>query len=346
MTDNVAAQFDAEMAALSGKKPETTAPVAETPVEPVANSPEPDTFDINTLPPAAKKLLEDERKKAADLDKRYREADWERKSLKGKLPHYQHDAEEWRRYKAALKKNPSAAQSPDGQQNPTAAQSPVKKEPPASLLKALPEWETHRSQYPADAAPVEAAFQALERSHQEALAKMEERFAKQEERLAQFEGFVGEAKPRFESIDEMRRREMTQAHETAQKTFAEKYPDWNTHAVVKIDPETRELDLQVSDKMGDWLDALPNFERKAYVEVLKSRDPDDAGDVQEIFARFYATLNPEPQTSQIQQQRQTNLAKRAITGQQGAGVARVDPATLDTATAFDLEMKRLQSLRK
>ncbi len=349
MTDqtDIAGQFDADMAALSGgKKPEPaqTTPDVKVETQAVAKPEESATFDINTLPPAARQLLEAEKKRVEDLENRYKEADRDRRSLRGRVPHLQRKAEEWERWQAEQKAN--------------AAKPPLqKKEPPASLLKALPEWENHRTQYPADAAPVEAAFQALERSHMDAVAKMEERFAAQEAELKRLQEFMGEVRPRIESVDEMRRKEVFQAHERAQSTFTEKFPDWHTHAHVVVDPETRQIvDIEVSDKMGDWLDGLPGYEQKAVLEVLKSRDPNDAGDVQAVFERFYGTLTSQEkaaertqqaqQATQVHQTRQDNLAKRAITGQQGAGVARADPATLDVGAAFDLEMQRLRSLRK
>jgi len=151
----------------------------------------------------------------------------------------------------------------------------------------------------------------------------------------------------------MRRREVFQAHERAQQSFTEKYPDWHTHAQVVVNPEAREIvDIEVSDKMGAWLDGLPGYEQKAVLEVLKSRDPNDAGDVQAVFERFYGTLTSQEkaaertqqtqQATQVHQTRQDNLAKRAITGQQGMGVARADPSAVDLSTAFDLDMQRIR----
>jgi hypothetical protein len=336
-TPDIAAQFDADIAALSGKTDTVQEVKTDTPI---AKPTEPDIFDVNTLPPAAKALLEAEKKRAEDLENRYKEADRDRRSLRGRVPHLQRKAEQWEKWEAEQKAN--AAKPPL-----------VKSEPPASLLKALPEWEVHRTQYPADAAPVEAAFQALERQHQDVISKMEERLAKQQEEFSQLRELIDrDVRPRIESVDEIRRERITQAHESAQRVFAEKFSDWHTHASVALDPDTKEIKLQVSNKMGDWLDGLPGYERRAAVEVLKSRDPEDAGDVQAIFQRFYDSMKSQGQAAeqsmqahqatQVQQTRQDNLAKRAVTGQQGVGVARADPSTFDVATAFDLDMQRLR----
>lgn len=345
MTD-IAAQFDADMQTLgTGKVSETTAvPEKQIPDQQSVAKPEDSaTFDLNTLPPAARQLLEAEQKKAKELEDRYKEADRDRRSLRGRVPHLQRKADEWSKWQEEQKAN--------------AAKPPLeKREPPASLLKGLPEWELHRTQYPADAAPVETAFQALERKHQEELAKVHEQFQAQQAELAKVREYMDKSvKPSLDYLGQSRSAQYMQEQKAAQSVFAAKYQDWPSHAEVKQDPDTNEYVLSVSNEMGDWLDSLPRFMSKAMVTVLNSRDPEDAEEVQAVFERFYDHMSTQKKTAeqaalthqatQVQQTRQDNLVKRAVPGNSGVGVARANPENLDLSTAFDMDMQRLRTQR-
>jgi len=350
---DIAAQFDADMQTLgTGKasepvqKVEKSAPEAQGVAKPEDSA----TFDINTLPPAAKQLLEAERKKAAEIEDRYREADRDRRSLRGKIPHLEKKVAQWENEK-------SRAAATSRADNPTAAATSIeKREPPVSLLKGLPEWEIHRTQYPADAAPVESAFQALERKHQEELAKVHEQFQAQQAELAKVREYMDKnVKPSLDYLGQSRSAQFIQEQKAAQSVFAAKYQDWPTHAEVKQDPDTNEYVLTVSNEMGDWLDSLPKFMSKAMVQVLNSRDPADAEEVQAVFERFYDHMSTQKKTAeqaaqahqatQVHQTRQENLVKRAVPGSSGVGVARANPENLDVATAFDMDMQRLRTQR-
>lgn len=343
-----AAEFDAHLEGKVAEKQEPTAKVEAHVAEPVAKAVESDTFDINSLPPAAKAQWEATQKRLQEIEERNRRLDTENRSFRGKTPHLESKVA---RLERELRERAPAAQS-SREVRPGVAQSPQGQKP-ASTLQALPGWPKLRQVFQEDAAPIEEAFTALETHNQ----KLAERLEQSEARMAKMEELLEkDVRPRIKDVDDLRAerealqyRTVEQEITTGRDTITKNYPDWQSHIEHTYDPETNEItNTQVSSAMKGWLESMPEKTRQYYEDIFFEGHPKD---VEWALGQFYATLKqaPDPNAAKVAQlntRRQENL-RNQVAPAAVSGAPRMDAGDLTDADQFDAFLaERERRLRK
>lgn len=316
-----ASKYADEMAALSGEKvssvsePDTKqSDTQEETIDVVDNVAESDTFDPETLPPSAKARWEQTQNELREAQDRFREADLERKSLKGRVPSLQRQLQQ---YEAEHKQQRAAAPAPPQ----------IKKDQSAAEYLSSPAWQKHKTDYPEEAAILEEGFANLDRQHQE-------RYAQLEQRLGQFEEQLG---PRISAVDQMRAESIERVAQAETATLDSAHSDWDQHFSLVPDGDTWAVG-KVSKAMEDWLESQPEF----MIDALCSTKAADCIWAMDLFkAATGQQSGATMQASTVKESRQHNLAKRSTYGSNGTGMARVDPSKMSPADAYAMEMRKL-----
>lgn len=337
---DLAAEFDAALEGKVEPAKQETAPEAK--ADSVAKADDSATFDINSLPPAAKSQWEATQKRLQEIEERNRRLDTENRSFRGKTPHLESKVA---RLERELKERALPAQVRE--ERPGVAQSPQGQKP-ASTLQALPGWPKLRQIFADDAAPIEEAFTALETHNQ----KLSERLEQYEARLQKMDELLEkDVKPRIATVDELREfraneqfEHVTQQVYKARESLATKYPDYQSHIRHELDDNNEIVQTHMSDQFATWIDTKPGRVKELFGPDATQEDVDYGLD---LFYRDTVRQQPDPNAAKVAQlntQRQANL-QRQVAPSAVSGTVRMDAGDLTDADQFDrflAERERLQ----
>ena len=314
MSNEVASAFDAAIDQATGVtptevKPEPEVTQPETPPEAVA-TPEEESFDPSKLTGAARRAWD-------DTQEALRQADQERKSLRNRVPYLQRELEKYRK-----PAQPQAQRT----EAPSVAEQRTRS----------PRWQKYAAEYPDEAAALDEELSARDKEN-----------AELREKVSRLEKAYEETQPRLSALDDLRAAHEQQQVQAEVASLNQAHPDWPQHVRFNTDGEL----THASEPMWDWWQQAP----EEVQDMLRSSSAAKSAYAYGLFKSYLreqhsAQVSHESQAKVAEAERVAQARKAALANQvppsvSTPGVARIDPSTIPSADAFDLDIERAQKRR-